>query len=250
MPKHVIVTGASSGIGFATALEFARLGHRVLGVARRADRLQELQKHFPKHIETAVCDLSLPDHIEDFIHRHHHWLAQSDVVVQNAGLALGRDALHLTPDSDIQTMIQTNIHAVMQLSKAVIPHMIARQSGHLIHLGSVAGETAYAGGAVYCATKAAIHMFTSALRQDLAGTGVRVSTVAPGRVETEFSVVRYKGDQDTARKVYEGYRPLKSEDIARTITWISEQPPHVNIEHVLVMSTDQPNATNVVPLKS
>ena len=128
--------------------------------------------------------------------------------------------------------------------------MISRKKGHIINLGSIAGHTAYKGGSVYCATKAAVHMFSEALRSDLGGTGLRVSTIAPGRVETEFSEVRYKGDKEKAKKVYQGFRPLSSNDIADSIYWMATQPEHVNIQHVVIMGTDQPNATTVVPLES
>lgn len=127
-------------------------------------------------------------------------------MVNNAGLALGRDAIQDVPDADIDVMVQTNVLAVLRLCKAVIPSMIAKKSGHIINLGSVAGESAYKGGVVYCASKAAVHMMTESLREDLGGTGVRVSTIAPGRVETEFSLVRYKGDHSIADPVCQGYR--------------------------------------------
>jgi 3-hydroxy acid dehydrogenase/malonic semialdehyde reductase len=250
--KKILVTGASAGIGRATALHFARKGHEVFMVARRKDELQKIAANEPSVVgEFHVDFLDVGDaaDVKRFGEQHKGWLKDCDVLINNAGLALGREEFQLGAEADMATMIQTNVTGLLNLTRQVLPHMIARKQGHIVNLGSVAGETAYKGGTVYCATKAAVHMITDCLRLDLGGTGVRVSTVSPGRVSTEFSEVRFKGDKAKAKTMYEGYRVLAPEDVAASLAWIVDQPPHVNIQFLELLSTDQPSATSLDPLK-
>lgn len=244
--KKVLVTGATAGIGHATVQLLAEKGYQVLAVGRRLDRLESLKKE-SANIQIANLDLSSEASIEKFYQENKVFLNELDLLVNNAGLALGRGSFQEYEWKDVETMFQINVLGLLSLTRKILPSMVERKKGHIINIGSVAGDTGYKGGTVYCATKAAVHMITDALRCDVGGKNIRVSNVAPGRVETEFSVVRFKGDKSEADKVYQGYRPLKSEDLARTIVWIAEQPEHVNIQNVTILSTDQPTATTLDP---
>lgn len=253
MKKKILVTGASSGIGRATALLLARQGHSVLMAARRVDKLKEIaagEATVVGELLVGELDVSSAESTERFLGTHEAWLKDLDVLVNNAGLALGREAFQASAVEDVEQMIETNVLGLLRLTRRILPAMVARKSGHILNLGSVAGRTAYNGGTVYCATKAAVHMITDALRYDLGGTGVRVSTVAPGRVaETEFSEVRYKGDKQKAASVYEGFRTMTAADVAEAIAWILDRPAHVNIQELTLLPTDQPSATTLAPLK-
>ena len=249
----ILVTGASSGIGRATSLLLAQKGHQVLMAARRGDKLREIAAQSAAVVgEFLVGELDVRDlsSIDQFFATHGEWLRDVDVLVNNAGLALGRDPFQDSSNDDFEAMIETNVLGLLRVTRKILPLMIARKSGHIVNLGSVAGDTAYQSGTVYCASKAAVHMITDALRIDVGGTGVRVSTVSPGRVsETEFSSVRFKGDQEKARLVYEGFRNLKASDVAESIAWILERPVHVNIQQLVILPTDQPTATTIAALK-
>lgn len=249
----VLVTGASSGIGRATALLLARKGHEVLMVSRRKQRLEEIAKETATVVGSLlVDDVDVADtkSVEAFVARQKDWLRDLDLLVNNAGLALGTDPLDASREEDIVRVIETNVIGLLALTRRVLPFMKARKSGHVLNIGSVAADTAYRGGTVYCASKAAVHMITDCLRLDLGGSGIRVSTVAPGRVaETEFSEVRFGGDVDKAKKVYEGYRVMTASDVAESIAWIVEQPAHINIQELVILPTDQPSATTLEPLR-
>ena len=249
----VLITGASSGIGQATALLMARKGHEVLMVSRRKDRLEELARGTSTVVGSLLFDafdVSDVSSVAAFVERQKDWLKDVDLLVNNAGLALGTETLDASREEDIVRVIDTNITGLLSLTRRVLPFMKARKSGHVINLGSVAGDTAYRGGTVYCASKAAVHMITDCLRMDLGGTGIRVSTVSPGRVaETEFSQVRFGGDLEKAKKVYEGYRVMTASDVAESIAWIAEQPAHINIQELVILPTDQPSATTLEPLR-
>ncbi|MCB0351591.1 MAG: SDR family NAD(P)-dependent oxidoreductase, partial [Bdellovibrionales bacterium] len=221
-------------------------------VARRADRLKEIQTELSKKTKVIVCELDITDSqaVDKFVASQSEWLTHIDVLINNAGLALGREPFQDSKIEDAEAMLATNILALLRFTHKVLPNMIKKKSGHILNMGSIAGKTAYQSGTVYCATKAAVHMITEALRIDLGGTGVRVSTVAPGRVaETEFSVVRFKGDEDKARQVYEGYRTMSSKDVAEAIAWILDRPSNVNIQELVIMPTDQPSATMLAPVR-
>jgi 3-hydroxy acid dehydrogenase / malonic semialdehyde reductase len=248
----ILITGASSGIGRATALLLARKGHQVFISARRKERLEEIASSTATVVGEFLLDsldVGSPEDVSRFIAAHTGWLKDIDVLINNAGLALGTEPLDKASAEDHLRVINTNVSGLLTLTQKIIPFMKARKSGHILNLGSVAGSTAYKGGTAYCASKAAVHMITDCLRMDLGGSGVRVSTVAPGRVaETEFSEVRFKGDSEKARKVYEGYRAMTASDVAESIAWILEQPAHINIQELVILPTDQPSATTLDPL--
>jgi 3-hydroxy acid dehydrogenase / malonic semialdehyde reductase len=254
MPKKkILITGASSGIGRATALMLAQKGHDVMMAARRLDRLAHTAVMSPSitgSLSIGAIDLSDPDSIDKFCHQHGEWLSGLDVLINNAGLALGREPFQDSHLSEVQTMIDTNVSGLLRLTHRLLPIMIERERGHIVNLGSVAGREAYAGGTIYCATKAAVHMLSEALRHDLGGTNIRVSIIAPGRVaETEFSEVRFRGDEKLAQSVYEGYRTMNARDIAETIAWVLDRPEHINIQEIVLMPTDQPSATTLKPYR-
>ncbi|MBP7707058.1 MAG: SDR family oxidoreductase [Candidatus Aminicenantes bacterium] len=250
--KIVFVTGASSGIGQATAEAFAGLGARVLMCARRTDRLESLARRLETErrvpvlyfgldvrdraaVDTAMAALP-PD-----------WRAV-DVLVNNAGLSRGLDKLPGGLVGDWEEMIDTNVKGLLYVTRAVLPGMIERGRGHVINVGSVAGLEVYPAGNAYCATKFAVRALTKGLRLDLSGTPVRVSEVAPGMVETEFSLVRFHGDAERAAKVYQGLTPLAADDIADAIVWCATRPLHVNVSDVVIWPTAQAS-TSVVHRK-
>lgn len=251
--KKILITGASSGIGRAMSQLFAQKGHSVLMASRRADRLKEIASSTATvvgELNYAELDVTRAESVEKFIKDNKVWLKDIDVLVNNAGLALGRETFQNAEDLDIEKMIETNVLGLLRVTRKILPFMIENKRGHLINLGSVAGNQAYPGGTVYCATKAAVHMITDCLRIDLGGTGIRVSTIAPGRVaETEFSLVRFKGDEHRAKSVYEGFRVMTADDVATIASWIVDQPEHINIQQVLVLPTDQVNASSLAPKK-
>lgn len=241
MTSYTLITGASAGIGKATAERCAKEGRNLFLVARRGDRLKELQdslqKQYGVSVRTKELDVTDTKAVDLFFEEDLQGLT-IDALINNAGLALGTEAFDQYNFADIDTMIDVNVRAMMRVAFLTLP-LLRASKGHLINLGSIAGIESYAGGTVYCATKHFVHAFTRGLRQDLLGSGVRVTTVAPGRVETEFSDVRLKGNTAAAKKVYEGYVPLQAEDIADAIWYALSRPKHVNMEMMLVMPTDQ-----------
>lgn len=251
--KRILITGASSGIGKATAVLLAQKGHEVLMASRRIDQLALTAVTYPSITGSFLIgslDITNPESIISFVRQHQQWLSEVDVVVNNAGLALGREPLQDSSHLEIEQMIQTNLSGLLHLTRHLLPFMIENQKGHIVNLGSVAGKEAYTGGTVYCATKAAVHMLSDALRHDLGGTNIRVSVIAPGRVaETEFSDVRFRGDSEQAKKVYEGYRVMTAKDVAEAIAWVIDRPEHINIQEVVMLPTDQPSATTLKPFK-
>jgi serine 3-dehydrogenase len=246
--RTVLVTGASAGIGEACARAFAREGARLILAARRVGRLQELAEKL-RGAGTGVLALELDVSDQTAVAGVLGGLPaewrEIDVLVNNAGLGRGLDKLWEGDPADWDEMVDTNVKGLLYVTGAVVAGMVARGRGHVINLGSVAGHEVYPGGAVYCATKHAVGAITRALRMDVLGTGVRVSTVDPGMVETEFSVVRFRGDQERADRVYRGMTPLTSDDIAETILWVATRPPHVCIDEIIIKPTDQASATLV-----
>jgi NADP-dependent 3-hydroxy acid dehydrogenase YdfG len=245
----VFVTGASSGIGRACARAFAREGARLLLAARRIERLDQLAPELRDlgsgEVRTARLDVRSEPDVSGMIAALPEDWKRIEVVVNNAGLSRGLDPLHEGSLSDWDEMIDTNVRGLLHVDRAVLPHMIARGRGTVVHIGSIAGRQAYPGGNVYCASKSAVRALTEGLRLDLLGTGVRVSTIDPGMVETEFSEVRFHGDSARAAAVYRGTRPLTADDVAEVVVFATTRPPHVDLAEVLLLPTDQASATHV-----
>jgi 3-hydroxy acid dehydrogenase/malonic semialdehyde reductase len=245
----VLITGASSGIGEACARVFARVGAKLILVARRQERLEQLAEQLNKEyacklhlIPLDVSDRSLVQSTLDNLPSS--WSAV-DILINNAGLSRGLDKLHEASIQDWEEMIDTNIKGLLYMTRAIVPGMVSRAKGHVINIGSIAGHQTYPGGNVYCATKAAVKSISEGLKQDLLGTPVRVSSVDPGMVETEFSNVRFHGDTERAKKVYQGLTPLTPDDVADVVFFCATRPPHVNINEVILMPTDQASVTQV-----
>lgn len=247
--KVVFITGASSGIGRSCARAFAAEGARVLVCARRADRLKgfaaELKKEFGVPVHHFALDVRDQPAVEKAVGGLPADWRPIEVLVNNAGLSRGLDKIHQGLLGDWEEMIDTNVKGLLYVSRAVIPGMVERGSGHIINIGSIAGYEVYPNGNVYCATKYAVRALSKGMRLDLNGTPVRVSEVAPGMVETEFSMVRFHGDAERAGKVYQGLTPLTPDDIADAVLVCATRPPHVNISLMIVMPTAQASATVV-----
>lgn len=236
----VFITGASSGFGADMARTFVRHGHQVVISARRADRLAELAAELGESALPLVMDVTSKASIDDALAQLPQSWRQVDVLINNAGLALGTKPAHEASLEDWETMIDTNCKGLVTMTRALLPDMVARGSGTVINIGSTAGAYPYPGGNVYGATKAFVDQFTINLRADLVGTGVRATNIAPGLCGgTEFSNVRFKGDDAAAAKVYEGTTPLTARDIADTAFWIATLPAHVNINYIEMMPTCQ-----------
>jgi hypothetical protein len=245
--KIILITGASSGIGAATALAFARTGARLLLCARRLELLIEMETSLMAAGADAVLLFRL-----DVRDRHaveaglaslpEEWRA-IEVLVNNAGLSRGMTKVHEDDPQNWDEMVDTNIKGLLYVTRAVVPGMVARGAGHVISLGSTAGYITYANGAVYCATKAAEKAISEGLKIDLMGTPVRVTSVDPGMVESEFSKVRFRGDEERAAKIYQNITPLQPEDIADAIVWAATRPAHVNIHNIVLTTIDQANST-------
>ncbi|MDY0976230.1 SDR family oxidoreductase [Massilia sp. CFBP9012] len=237
---NVFITGASAGFGAEMARTFVSHGHRVVLAARRTDRIAELARELGEAALAVTLDVTSRASIEAAISNLPPEWKQIDVLVNNAGLALNTAPAYEVPLADWDTMIATNCQGLVTMTRAVLPDMVARGSGLVINIGSVAGHYPYPGGNVYGATKAFVEQFTLNLRADLVGTGVRATNIAPGLCGgTEFSNVRFKGDDAAASKVYEGTQPLTAKDIADTAFWIATLPPHVNVNSIELMPTCQ-----------
>jgi 3-hydroxy acid dehydrogenase/malonic semialdehyde reductase len=244
--KVVLITGASSGIGRATAFAFAKIGVRLLLCARRLDLLLELEAPLIAAGAAGVLLFQLDVRDRDAVEAAMAGLpadwAGIDVLVNNAGLSRGMNKLYEDDPEDWEEMIDTNVKGLLYVTRAVVPGMVERGVGHVINMGSTAGYITYANGAVYCATKAAEKSITEGLKIDLMGTAVRVTSIDPGMVETDFSRVRFRGDEERAAKIYQNITPLTPEDVADTITWAATRPAHVNIHHIVMTTIDQANS--------
>ncbi len=251
--RVVLITGASSGIGAATAQAFAEAGAKLLLCARRLDKLKELESSLTQAGAAAIRSeqLDVRDRgavnalLGDYSSLPSDWQA-IDILINNAGLSRGLSKLYEDDPENWEEMIDTNTKGLLYVSRAVVPGMVKRGSGHVVNLGSTAGHQTYAGGAVYCATKAAERVLSEALKLDLMGTPVRVTSIDPGMVETDFSTVRFRGDAARAAKVYENITPLQATDVADAIVWAVSRPAHVNIHYILMTSIDQANSTTLV----
>ncbi len=242
----VLITGASSGIGEATAYAFAAEGARLLLAARRLEKMQQaipcLRAAGAADVHVVALDVSNSSEVARVIGELPESWQAIDILVNNAGLSRGLDKVHQGHIEDWDEMIDTNVKGLLYVTRAVVPGMVERGRGHVINLGSTAGEITYPGGAVYCASKAAERAINDGLREDLLGTPIRVTTVDPGMVETDFSSIRFRGDAARAAKVYAGLTPLTPQDVAETIVWTASRPAHVNIARVLLTSIDQANS--------
>ena len=236
MAKTILVTGATSGFGAATARRFVAEGWQVILTGRRAERLEALQKELGAGV-IKICKLDIRNRSE--VERKLSGLERVDVLLNNAGLALGLEPAWEVDLEDWDTMIDTNIKGLTYCTRALLPKMVARNSGHVINIGSTAGSWPYPGANVYGATKAFVEQFSRNLRADLLGTAVRVTNIAPGMAETEFSNVRFKGDRKKAEQVYAATTALRPEDIAEMVWWVANLPAHVNINTLEAMSIDQ-----------
>lgn len=238
------VTGASSGIGAATAAELAARGCNLVLGARRMDRLEALRQdvhrsHPDTRVELVPLDVTDSTSCEAFARA----AEAADVLVNNAGLALGRDPVAQGDEAEWRSMIETNVLGLLRVTRLLLPKMIERRRGTVVNVGSIAGIEAYAGGAVYCGTKAAVRSISKALRHELLGTGVRVCNVEPAAVHTEFSEVRFRGNRELAAQVYEGFEPLSAADVAEAIGFLVSRPPHVTVEELVLYPTDQASPT-------
>jgi len=244
--KTVLITGASSGIGHATAMAFAQAGARLLICARSLDKLKQLEASFVEAGAPAVLafalDVTSRKAVEATLSALPAEWSEIDILVNNAGLSRGMVKLQEDDPDNWEEMIDTNIKGLLYVTRAIVPGMVQRQRGHVINLGSTAGYITYANGAVYCATKAAEKAISEGLKIDLMGTPVRVTSVDPGMVETNFSNIRFRGDTERAAKIYENITPLQPEDVADAILWAASRPAHVNIHTVVMTTIDQANS--------
>lgn len=244
--KTIIITGATSGIGKATAYQLAEMGANLIVTGRRNERLKEikseLENRFSIKVIVSAFDISDQEACVQFVDS---LKGDIDVLINNAGLALGADAVYDLNEEDAEQMFAVNVHGLLTLTRLISPMMKERNQGHIINLGSTAGHEAYAGGVVYCATKHAVKSISESTKKDLHGTNVRVSIVSPGMVETEFSNVRFKGDDQKADSVYKGFKPLVADDIAEIIVFVANRPEHVNIMDTIVYPVYQSSPTMV-----
>lgn len=244
--RTVVVTGASAGIGRAVALAFGSAGCRLVLAARRREKLAELERALRERhgAESLTMELDVRDRgaVESTLGALPPAWSEVDLLVNNAGLGRGLDKLQEGNPDEWDEMIDTNVKGLLYVTRALLPGMVARKRGHVINIGSVAGREVYPGGNVYCASKFAVKALTRALKVDLLGTPIRVSTIDPGMVETDFSVVRFRGDEERAAKVYKGLKALSAEDIADIALWIATRPPHVDVTELVVMPTAQATA--------
>ena len=240
MTKVALITGATSGFGKACAELFAANGWDLILCGRRGERLRELQQKLSSSaVHTVICDVRSRSAVQDMVLNLPDSHRRIDLLLNNAGLALGLSPAHEADLDDWETMVDTNIKGLMYVTRAVLPGMVAQKQGHIINMGSDAGSWPYPGANTYGASKAFVEQFSNNLRADVHGTGVRISNIEPGLAESEFSVVRFHGDQEKADSVYEGTSPLTPEDIANSVYWIATQPPHVNINRLEIMPVCQ-----------
>lgn len=247
MRKIALVTGATSGIGQAIALKLAKEGCNVIITGRRNDRLEELEREIGTTCDVDVLALNFDvrkyDEVEAALSQLPEAWKNIDILVNNAGLAVGLNPIHEGVVDDWERMIDTNLKGLLYVTRVVSPDMVERRSGHIVNVSSIAGKESYINGNVYCATKHAVDALSKGMRIDLVPYGIRVTQVCPGAVETEFSFIRFKGDKSKADKVYEGFVPLCADDIANAVYYALSQPPHVDVQDILVMPTAQAAAT-------
>ncbi|NOX47007.1 MAG: SDR family oxidoreductase [Chlorobi bacterium] len=249
MNRTALITGATSGIGKASAIKFAQNGYKLILTGRRKERLENLSKELTEKFSVEVLALNFDIRDKKAVESNIQSLTEPwkkiDVLVNNAGLAAGLNTFQDGSFDDWETMIDTNVKGLLYISKFVSNLMIKNGKGHIINIGSIAGKEVYPNGNVYCATKHAVDALTKAMRIDMVHHGIKVTQIAPGAVETEFSLVRLKGDKEKAANVYKGFEPLHPEDIAESVYYVTTLPAHVNINDLLIMPTAQANAVTV-----
>jgi NADP-dependent 3-hydroxy acid dehydrogenase YdfG len=246
----VLVTGATSGIGKSTAEIFAQNGHSLIITGRREERLRELKQQLENKYSISVTflcfDVRKKDEVEKAINSLSPEEKNIDVLVNNAGLAAGLSSIQEGSTDHWERMIDTNVKGLLYMTRIVSNLMIKNKKGHIINIGSIAGKEVYANGNVYCATKHAVDALNKGMRIDLLPHNIKVTAVNPGMVETEFSIVRFDGDEERAKKVYMGMQPLKPQDVAETVYWVATRPAHVNVNEIILMPSVQASATNVI----
>lgn len=250
MHKNILITGATSGFGLATARIFAKNGHRLIITGRREDRLKklalELKAEYNADVLPLVFDVRDSNAVQSAADNLSEEWRNIDVLVNNAGLAVGLGPIQEGILDDWERMIDTNVKGLLYVTRAFSPFMIVRKKGHIINIGSIAGKEVYPNGNVYCATKHAVDALSKAMRTDMLKYGIKVTQIAPGAAETEFSVVRFKGDQTAADNFYKGFDPLTGEDIAELVYYVTTLPAHVCINDMVVTPTAQASATNII----
>ena len=243
MNNIVLITGATSGIGLACAQKFAAAGYQLIITGRRKDRLMDLQKELQQTYAIRVLPLVFDVQDRQAVEHNLNNLPEEwravDILINNAGLAAGRDSFETADMNDWETMLNTNVHGLLYVTKAIVPQMIERKKGHIINMGSVAGKEVYEKGNVYCASKFAVDAISKAMRIDLLKYNIKVTAIHPGAVETEFALVRFKGDEAKAASTYTGIKPLSGDDIADTIFYCTQLPPHVCINDLVITCTQQ-----------
>ncbi len=254
MKKTVLITGATAGFGEACAHLFAKESWNLIITGRRKERLERLAKAISEQNQVEVLplcfDVRNEEEVKNAISQIPIELQNIDVLINNAGLALGKGSFDQGLSEDWNTMIDTNVKGLMYVSKAVIPFMKNSKNGHIVNIGSIAGKEVYSGGNVYCASKHAVDALSKAMRIDLLPYGIKVTQIAPGAAETEFSLVRFKGDEEKAGAVYNGFDALKAEDIAETVWFAVSRPPHVCLNDILIMPKAQANSTTLLKKQS
>lgn len=242
MKKTILITGASSGIGWSTAIKLDKKGHSLILCGRQLNKLQELSKKLNSNSLLLTFDIRNREEVFKCISSIPKKFKDVDVLINNAGNAHGLALAHQSNISDWEAMIDGNVKGLLYVTKALLDGMVEKKSGQIINVGSIAGKESYPKGNVYCASKAAVEKFTEGLRLDLNPFNIRVGAIHPGLVETNFSNIRFKGDKDKAKKVYEGYTPLSAEDVADAICYMISVPKHVNIADLTILPTDQAGA--------
>lgn len=244
--KIALITGATAGIGYETALILAQNNYNLILTGRREERLdaikQQIESDFGCEVLTLNFDIRKRTETEEALNSIPEKWRAIDVLINNAGLAAGLAPVNSADVDDWETMIDTNVKGLLYASRIITPWMIERQTGHIINISSIAGKEAYPNGSVYCGTKHAVEAISKAMRIELLPFGIKVTTIAPGAVETEFSLVRFRGDKDRADQVYKGFTPLSGKDIAETILFVLSRPAHVSIDNLLIMPTAQASA--------
>ncbi|MFA6199379.1 MAG: SDR family NAD(P)-dependent oxidoreductase [Bacteroidales bacterium] len=245
MEKIVCITGATSGIGYYSAIEFAKLGYNLIITGRRKERLIELEKELKEKYNIKVISLNFDVRVREEVEENLNSLPKEwkniDILLNNAGLAAGKEPIFEGDYKDWDQMIDTNVKGLLYVSRIVIPWMKKRETGHVINICSIAGKEVYGGGTVYCASKAAVDSISKGMRIDCNPYNIKVTNICPGAVETEFSMVRFKGDKSKSDATYQGYKPLTGEDIAETIVYCATLPEHVCINDLVITPTAQAN---------